>query len=198
MFYMQFKITKRHFGEHFMNKNNLEIEIKKILLTGLQKLEYPVTKAIEDILQLLLFLHHENPQENMYILTAAQYIFAYLQLGLGYMEHKELFDSVLSKAGFPLSFITKLQAHNPTIIANKYQLRSIIGKWPASSYNSHTITEAIAEIIDHVENNDIGEYQYYTAGKDGIHTALYQLTISSGYILFHDVFMNHFYQLRKK
>lgn len=181
-----------------MKKDNLEIEIKKILLTGLQKLDYPVTKAIDDILHSLLVLHNGKLQENMYILSAAQYILAYLHLGFGYLEHKELFDFVLLEADFPSTFITKLQTHNPTIIANKYQLRSIIGKWPASSYNSHTITDAISDIISHVENNDIGTYQYYTAGKDGTRTALYQLTISSNNVLFQDVFKNRFYQLRKK
>ena len=50
-----------------MKKDNLEIEIKKILLTGLQKLDYPVTKAIDDILHSLLVLHNGKLQENMYI-----------------------------------------------------------------------------------------------------------------------------------
>ena len=80
----------------------------------------------------------------------------------------------------------------------KTKLRSIIGRWAASSYNSHTITAAIDEIIFHVEKDEPGFYQYYTAKKDGSYTALYQLTVTSSYALFHDVFKNKFYRLVKK
>lgn len=181
-----------------MEKNNFEIEIKKVLLSGLQNPDHSMNHIIIDILQNLLLLHNKSLSELSYITAAAQYVLAYLQLGFSYLEHKELFDSVLRTAGFPEEHIAKLQMSNPIIIANKHQLRSIIGRWPVSPYNSHTITSAIHDIICHVKNRDLGTYDYYTAKKDGTFTALYQLTISTDNILFHDIFMNRFYNLTEK
>lgn len=77
-------------------------------------------------------------------------------------------------------------------------MRTLLGRWPASPYNSHTINEALKEIISHVENNDLGFYQYFTAKKDGCYTALYTLTVTEDYALFSDVFNNKFYSLIKK
>ncbi len=81
---------------------------------------------------------------------------------------------------------------------NKDRLRSIIGRWPASPYNSHTIIQVVNEIISHVENNDLGEYNYYTAKKDSSCTALFRLATSSGCAILNDVFNNKFYRLIKK
>ena len=107
----------------------------------------------------------QNSASNIYITDAAQYIFAYLQLGFGYLEYQSLFDHVLQKAGIPTNYIKELQKTNPYVTLNKDRLRSIIGRWPASPYNSHTITQVVNEIISHVENNDLGEYNYYTAKR---------------------------------
>lgn len=181
-----------------MEKNNFEIEIKKVLLSGLQSPDHSIDHIIIDILQNLLLLHSESLTDLSYIKAAAQYVLAYLQLGLSYQEHKELFDSVLQTSGFSSEHIARLQASNPVIIANKQQIRSIIGRWPVSPHNSHTITSAIHDIICHVKNRDLGTYNYYTAKKDGTCTALYQLIISTDNILFHDVFMNRFYNLTEK
>lgn len=81
---------------------------------------------------------------------------------------------------------------------NKTQLRTIMGRWPASPHNSHSITEAIDDIIYQVTHRCLGTYFYYTAKKDGEYTALYQLTVTPEYNLFFDSFQNRYYQLVKK
>lgn len=178
--------------------NNLDIEIKKIILSGLQTSSYPISKAIENIIQELQRLSNANHAETIYISSAVQYIHAYVQLGFSYLEHKDLFDIVLGKAGFSIKYISYLQKANPVIRLNKSKVRSLIGRWPASAYNSHTVSEAVDDIISHASKGDIGVYKYYTSKKDGTYTALYQLTISSDYILFHDVFQNKYYRLMKE
>ena len=73
-----------------------------------------------------------------------------------------------------------------------------MGRWPASPHNSHSITEAIDDIIYQVTHRCLGTYFYYTAKKDGEYTALYQLTVTQEYNLFFDSFQNRYYQLVKK
>lgn len=181
-----------------MNNKN-EIEIKKILLSGLQKKEYPLTRGIEDILnELLLLYNHSSSHRAKYLDLAVDYCLAYLQLGFSYLNHKELFDSVFQEADFNHTQILLLQKENKKILINRAQIRSLIGRWPNSSGNSHTILTVVEDIIYHASNNDLGVYDYYTAKKDGTYTAFYQVTVSEDCTLFHDVFCNKFYRLIKE
>lgn len=175
-----------------------DVEIQKVILSGLQVNNYPLSHGIEDIVHELLRLSNIDFSQTIYIELATQYIHAYLQLGFGYLEHKDLFDTLLGKAGFSAEYISNLQRSNPVIRLNKSKIRSLIGRWPASPYNSHTVTETVDEIITHAFNRDIGVYNYYTSKKDGSYTALYRLTVSNDYILFHDVFQNKYYELVKE
>ncbi len=183
-----------------MNKNS-NIEIKKILLSGLHNYDHPLPMVIDELLQTLLFFDDNMTTDSCnsnYIDVASQYIEAYLQLGFSYLEHKCLFDKILYKAGYSSKMITSYQKRNHIVNLNKSQIRSIIGRWPTSIHNSHTISSAIDDIIFRVSNNDIGCYNYFTAKKDGSYSALYQLTITKDYVLFSDVFQNKFYQLVKE
>lgn len=175
-----------------------DVEIQKVILSGLQLRNYPLSQGIDDIVRELLRLNDCSLSQRTYIELAAQYIRAYIELGFSYLEHKELFDKVLCKAGFCTEYISSLQQSNPILQINKAKIRALIGRWPASSYNSHTITEAVDDIISHASNRDIGIYKYYTSKKDGTYTALYLLTVSDDYILFHDVFQNKYYGLMKE
>lgn len=180
-----------------MTTTDSDIDIKKVILSSLQNSDHPLTNIIEEILNSFNLLYDLSPSKNL-METAAQYIIAYLDMGFSYLEHKSLFDSTLQKAGFSPLDIDKMQHQNSIVILNKSQLRLIIGRWPISSNNSHTISAAINDIIKHVENNELGTYKYYTAKKAGSYTALYLLTVSLNYALFHDVLNNKFYQLVKK
>ena len=77
--------------------------------------------------------------------------------------NKIIITAILLKSRISANYIAELQKMNPYIVLNKYKLHSIIGRRPASSYNSHAITSAFSEIILHVENDDLGTYNYYTA-----------------------------------
>ena len=58
--------------------------------------------------------------------------------------------------------------------------------------------EQVLAMVRVLENNDLGEYNYYTAKKDGSYTALYRLAISADSAILNDVFNNKFYRLIKK
>lgn len=177
---------------------NSDFEIQKIILSGLQLNNYPLSQGIDDIVRELLRLNDKSHSQTVNIDLAVQYIHAYILLGFSYLEHKALFDMVLRKAGFSSEYISGLQKANPKIRLTKSKIRSLIGRWPASSYNSHTVTEVVDDIIARTANREIGYYKYYTSKKDGTYTALYQLTVSNDYVLFHDVFLNKYYELIKE
>ncbi len=181
-----------------METRNISLEIKKIILAELQGPNAPASKVIEDILCNFILLYSSSHQNTDIMKIAYQYIQAYLQLGFSYLEHESLFDEVLEDAGISPSQITALQMQNTKIKLSRTQIRSVMGRWTASSYNSHTITSAVDDIISHVKKKEVGSYQYYTSKKDGSYTALFQLTVTHSYALFHDVFKNKFYHLIEK
>lgn len=180
-----------------MNNYNYRIEIKKLVLADLMKTGIPPSVIIQELLQNFLLISDINANADIYT-NATEYLLAYLQMGFSYLENKELFDKILYRTGWSTSQITTLQKNNYVIYLNKAQIRSILGRWPASRYNSHTITEVIDNIIYNVNNDNIGNYEYFTAKKDGSLTAFYRLTIFPEYYLFHDVTKNKFYRLIKK
>lgn len=147
------------------------------------------------ILQELLMFSNDTRLNATSLQTAAQCLVTYLDLGFSYLDHQPLFDLILSKAVYSQSKIASFQKMNTVIAINKALLRALFGRWPASPYNSHTITTAIEDIIRHTTRKGIGTYQYYTDEKDGTYTALYQLTVSSDYALFHNIFNNKYYSL---
>ena len=180
-----------------MNNYNYSIEIKKIVLADLMKTGIPPSVIIHELLQNFLIISDTTMNPDIYT-NATEYLFAYLQMGFSYLENKELFDKILHRSGLSNSQIATLQKNNCIIQLNKSQIRSLLGRWPASRYNSHTITEAIDNIIYNVNNDNLGSYEYFTAKKDGSLTAFYRLTIFPEYYLFQDVTKNKFYRLIKK
>ena len=176
---------------------HLDIAIKKILLSGISDINYPLSTIIEMILNELLAIT-APPYTHYSYEKASEYIFAYLELGGSYFCHKNLFDHILHNAGISPIEINYLHTKNPPIILKKGRIRSMIGKWPASPYNSHTIADMINDIIIHSLNQEYGTYRYYTAKKDGTYTALYLLYVCPDITLFFDVFRNKFYHLVKE
>lgn len=176
---------------------HLDIAVKKILLSGISDINHPLSATIKIIINELLTIS-APPYTNYFYEKASEYIFAYLELGGSYFCHKNLFDYILRNAGISPAEINYLHTKNPPVVLKKGRIRSIIGKWPASPYNSHNISDAIDDIITHSLNQEYGTYQYYTAKKDGTYTALYLLYVYPDTILFLDVFRNRFYQLIKE
>lgn len=181
-----------------MNHQNPNIEIKQIILTHFQNAGCSVHRIIPEILTGLMEAGTLSSCPETAFLNASEYILAYLQMGFSYMEHQTLFDSVLRNAGWDCESITRLYHQNEPIPLNKSSVRSLIGRWAPSPYNSHTINAAINDILFRVTDGSPGVYQYYTAKKDGTFTALYQLIVNPEYALFHDVFRNKYYRLVKK
>lgn len=178
-----------------MEQQRFDVETKRVLLAGLQQSGYSLEKAIPEILGELTQLGRSSSSQELYAKTAAQFILAYLELGFSYLRHRELFDPILEWAGLDSLSVSAFWRCNPFIPLKKNPVRSMFRRWPASSRNSHTIIQAVEDVLRRVSSRDIGCYQYYTARRDGTFTSLYQLNVYEDYAIFHDVMENRYYTL---
>ncbi|HJB07336.1 MAG TPA: hypothetical protein H9716_05655 [Candidatus Enterocloster faecavium] len=178
-----------------MEQQRFDVETKRVLLAGLQQSGYSLEEALPEILEELKRLGGPSSSPKLYAKTAAQFILAYLELGFSYLRHRELFDPILEWAGLDSLSLPAFWRCNPFIPLKKSPVRSMFRKWPASPHNSHTIIQAVEDVLRRVSTGDVGCYQYYTARRDGTFTSLYQLNVYEDYAIFHDVMENRYYTL---
>lgn len=172
-----------------------QITIKSLILSGLPA--GAISHTIKSILQESLNLKSVSHNHEQIMLSAAEYILAYLDLGLSYLDHKELFDSVLSAVGYTEDELYTLSKQNHAIPYNKSRLESLLGRWPKSIHNSHTKSQAVEEIIKLVDTMTPGDYWFYTSRKDGEYSTLFILQIFDDCAVIHDVRNNTFHRLIK-
>lgn len=187
--------TAAEWRKQYMEQKRFDVETKRVLLTGLQQSGYSLEEALPEILEELRQLGSSSSSQALYAKTAAQFILAYLELGFSYLRHRELFDPILEWAGLDSLSVSAFWRCNPFIPLKKNPVRSMFRRWPASSRNSHTIIQAVEDVLRRVSSRDIGCYQYYTARRDGTFTSLYQLNVYEDYAIFHDVMENRYYTL---
>ena len=187
--------TAAEWRKQYMEQKRFDVETKRVLLAGLQQSGYSLEEALPEILEELRQLGSSSSSQALYAKTAAQFILAYLELGFSYLRHRELFDPILEWAGLDNLSVSAFWRCNPFIPLKKNPVRSMFRRWPASSRNSHTIIQAVEDVLRRVSSRDIGCYQYYTARRDGTFTSLYQLNVYEDYAIFHDVIENRYYTL---
>lgn len=187
--------TAAEWRKQYMEQKRFDVETKRVLLAGLQQSGYSLEEALPEILEELRQLGSSSSSQALYAKTAAQFILAYLELGFSYLRHRELFDPILEWAGLDNLSVSAFWRCNPFIPLKKNPVRSMFRRWPASSRNSHTIIQAVEDVLRRVSSRDIGCYQYYTARWDGTFTSLYQLNVYEDYAIFHDVMENRYYTL---
>ena len=187
--------TAAEWRKQYMEQKRFDVETKRVLLAGLQQSGYSLEEALPEILEELRQLGSSSSSQALYAKTAAQFILAYLELGFSYLRHRELFDPILEWAGLDSLSVSAFWRCNPFIPLKKNPVRSMFRRWPASSRNSHTIIQAVEDVLRRVSSRDIGCYQYYTARRDGTFTSLYQLNVYEDYAIFHDVMENRYYTL---
>lgn len=178
------------------NKDKEKIAALKMCVSGAFLSGFSTDKVLEDALLILKDAQNEPSLHESSIETGKNLILACLELGFSYMEHMELFDFFMEKAGYTPSMLDTLHRKNKPIHLTYSGIRSVIDSWTASSYNSHTIKEAVNEIIANVSKRKTGTYEYYTAVKDGTVKSLYRLVVyDSGPAVLQNVFANKFYNL---
>ncbi len=121
-----------------------------------------------------------------YLEVAALLIQAYLEMGFTYESCQEDFDDILKSLGTErsLMFPNKFY-HSKRIKLTRPQVRSMIGKWSSTKKNKMLIITVVDDIIEKVNNKEIGVYSYCNHNISG--KELYELVINKDEVYFHDI-----------
>lgn len=173
-----------------MNENEIcYIDAIKFAAGSLQYKNISVKQTFSDVVS-QLYWYYKNLDEKDYLRVAVLHIQAYLEMGFSYEDNLELFNEILKQLGTTreLKFPKKFYA-SKKIKLNKSQVRSMIGKWPASPHQKMKIDEVVNDIISKIKNKENGIFYYKCAVTEN----LYELVISTKEIFFHDVARGIFY-----
>lgn len=127
-----------------------------------------------------------------YLEVATILIQAYLEMGFTYESCKEEFDNILNILGTERSLLfPKKFYHSKKIKLTRPQVRSMIGKWSSSKKNKMIIIKVVDDIIEKVNNKELGVYSYCNHNISG--KEFYELVINSDEVYFHDINKCKFY-----
>ncbi len=127
-----------------------------------------------------------------YLEVAVLLIQAYLEMGFTYESYKEEFDHILKDLGTERSMMfPKRFYHSKKIKLTRPQVRSMIGKWSSSKKNNMMIITVVDDIIEKVNNKEIGVFSYCNHNISG--QELYELVINKDEVYFHDINKSKFY-----
>ena len=93
--------------------------------------------------------------------AAAQIIYAYKELGLIYVEAKEIFDKIVIRAcevGIDVSLDNIYSAKKLRL--KKTSIREVLGRWPKASKNQRSADSVVREILDCVSHGVLGARHY--------------------------------------
>ena len=176
-----------------MVTSNEQLKIKALVLSGLPVGTIP--RVVISIAEACIKLNNISHDQEPFMQCAAEYILAYLDLGFSYLDHKELFDRVLTATGYTEAELRALSKRNREFPLNKSRMEALLGRWTRSVHNSHSKSQAVAEIMRLVEEMIPGDYQFYSAKQEGDYCAMFVLHIEDGDAVLHDVVGNKFYRL---
>lgn len=133
--------------------------------------------------------------DSMYLENALLHMRAFFEMGFNFEEFPDLFNRILKEAKttreemFPKRFYSSTQIH-----LSKSQVRSMIHRWSASKYHSLSINEVVDDIINKVQNRELGIYYYHSNRNPNKNSDdIYELIISEDETYFYDVARRKYY-----
>lgn len=173
-------------------------ESLKLIICGLFYRNISVTKTIKSALDNLIKMY-DSTSEKIYLETGYAYICAYVDLGFSYFELEPEANNVLKKLNLREDIeFSKKKLVNTRIPLTRSKLNKMIGRWPASIYNSHKKNDVINDIVTKITLNQLGEYIYYTSSNASkTNASYYKLIITKDNAFFHNISKQHFYIIEK-
>lgn len=175
-----------------------EFNALKLIICGLFYSDTAVEKTIKSMLDKLVAMFHLT-DDKVYLKMGYAYICAYIDLGFKYSELRPEADTVLKNLNLRQDIeFSKESLANALIPLTHSRLNKMIGRWPASIYNSHKKNDVINDIIAKVISNQLGEYTYYTS-SNALKTKVsyYKLIIKKNNVFFHDINKQRFYLIER-
>lgn len=174
------------------------LESLKLIICGLFYRNIPVTKTIKSALCYLIDMYGST-SEKIYLEVGYAYICAYIDLGFSYYELEPEANNIFKELNLRKDIeFSKKSLVNAQIPLTHSKLNKMIGRWPASIYNSHKKSDVIDDIVTKITLNQLGEYIYYTASNAlKTNASYYKLIITKDEAFFHDINKQHFYIIEK-
>ena len=176
-----------------------EIEAARLSLEMLARREADVKAVFQKSMQNLCRLAKEEAEPEA--LTGAVILMrAWLEMGFPYGMYRDLFDSVLKRAGLERNDVVSDEVREMRKIRlTRPQIRSMLGRWSTSSRNSMTKEKVVDDILDKVQQEVPGVYYYenFHSGPGRIQD-IYELVVEEGGSFFHDIRRGRCYQLEEK
>ena len=151
-----------------MDRKLISMEAVKLALENIEDTGLEAKEVLTDS-RTWLYDRYYQTGDRKYLEQALRNMQAYNQLGYAYEEEQELFDEILCILGAEKVQVMFLdEKYTRKVRLNKYQVRSMIGKWNPHIH-SMTINAVVDDVIDKV-----------TKEKDGVYTYRSGQTISRG------------------
>lgn len=149
-----------------------------------------ICKEVGNVVEVFKNLFSNN-KERKYLNIALAFIQAYIELGFCYEDHEELFNMVLEEYGTTKNNLFQRKIYNTCKIkVNKSQIRTMIGRWPASNNKAMKISEVVNDIIEKISTHQVGRYKYINPIMPN---NIYELIISKNESYFHDIRRKKYY-----
>ncbi|XCP84113.1 hypothetical protein ABXS75_13680 [Roseburia hominis] len=171
-----------------MEQYRAEIEAAKLATSMGARLGVPREKTLLLSIEQILDYYACNPLEE-YLTGALIQIQAYLEMGMDYRKHAELFDKVVDMCGldkdevFPRRFYGAVK-----VKLNKSQVRGMLRRWTPSRVEGMKIGQVVEDIMEKVKAHQEGIYYYRNCLNDTkMGDDIYELIITKEECYFHDI-----------
>ncbi len=179
-------------------KRREEIAAIKIMLASLGYQELSISETMRYVIGYYCSLFRMDNNEK-YLHNAVLYIYAYLEMGFVYGEHKELFDQVFTLLQDKAEnyFTAQLLSDKNQKKTSRNEIKSMITRWSSSKYHSLSKEELIDDIINKMKLHDKGTYYYHSNQNPNKPEAddVYELVINDVETYLHDIRRSKFYRL---
>ncbi len=153
----------------------------------------PSTLALANQSILSGFLQaYEESNDAVFLQTALAHVQAYFELISAFPDNPaQTSSSLLLRLSellqlTPEELLTPVIHTLPRIHPTANRLNSILGRWPASPYNSHKKSDAVRDILSRIQGHIIGNTYYKAVPSKGGQVKEFKLIIDSKQTLLYD------------
>lgn len=135
---------------------------------------------------------YEESNDTVFLQAALAHVQAYFELSSAFPDNPVQTSSALLLRLSELLQLTPEELLTPVIHTlpciqpTVNRLNSILGRWPASPYNSHRKSEAVRDILSRIQEHIIGSTYYRAAPRKRNQMKEFKLVINEKQILLYD------------
>lgn len=183
-------------GFDMVEINRKDVEAVKLALKVALRKGISVNETIIGSIDFLCDCYQWS-SDKRYLVSALTTLQAYLELGFRYDDYGMKFEWLMKE----LDTFKEIQfagQHFPVTVIplSKPRIKAVIGTWSTSKYHTMPIAGVLEDIIQKVENKEIGHYEYHSnLQEDSRKDRIFELLISEDASYLHDVQKDQYFLL---